>query len=397
MPVIPQSIRRASSAKTKRGEDMGVRFGISWAGAILLTAISSLATAADPCDCDIQPRLSDNYLADQDTGGQLLETDTPPPTVDEASPNEADPSPIGAADLGFSQRSGASVGSETAVSFFPGTYIDSAIVGNQFRFRFDAAYNNGLPDRAEFFYPQCGCFPGDTPGPARVETSVDYQEFMGYLELALTDRLSGFVEIPFRLLNPEQNDNTSGLGDIRSGFKYALIADPRHYLTFQLKVYAPSGDGDRGLGTAHASIEPGILYYRQVSNIVDIFAEVRDWIPISDSEFGGRDYAGNVLRYGVGAGFNLLEWTDDCCRQQRVALVTEFVGWSILGGQALQSFDGIPQNAKVIDVDGQTIVNAKVGLRYSNADSSFGVSYGRGLTGDVWYSDILRVEYRYAF
>ena len=28
---------------------------------------------------------------------------------------------------------------------------------------------------------------------------------------------------------------------------------------------------------------------------------------------------------------------------------------------------------------------------------SFAVSYGRALTGAVWYKDIVRVEYRYAF
>src|SRR6188768_155795 len=48
-------------------------------------------------------------------------------------------------------------------------YIDDARVRNLFRFRADAAYNNPFPDRAEFFYAQCGCFnqiaPGTAPGP----------------------------------------------------------------------------------------------------------------------------------------------------------------------------------------------------------------------------------------
>ncbi len=54
-------------------------------------------------------------------------------------------------------------------------YIDNAIVANRIRFRFDSAYNNPFADRAEFFYPTCGCFPG-APGPPLPESSVDYNE-----------------------------------------------------------------------------------------------------------------------------------------------------------------------------------------------------------------------------
>ena len=47
----------------------------------------------------------------------------------------------------------------------PTGYIDPAVVQNQVRLRFDAAYGNPFPDRSEFFYPTCGCFPG---APARL-------------------------------------------------------------------------------------------------------------------------------------------------------------------------------------------------------------------------------------
>src|SRR3954451_6027482 len=58
-------------------------------------------------------------------------------------------------------------------------YIDPAPPRTTFRLRFDAAYDNNRPNRAEFFYPQGGS-PG-TPGPPLPETSVDYQEASGYL------------------------------------------------------------------------------------------------------------------------------------------------------------------------------------------------------------------------
>src|SRR5271165_4023466 len=43
-------------------------------------------------------------------------------------------------------------------------YIDDPIVGSQIRIRFEAGFKDNAPDRAEFFYPQCGCNPNG-PGP----------------------------------------------------------------------------------------------------------------------------------------------------------------------------------------------------------------------------------------
>src|SRR5512135_685152 len=37
-------------------------------------------------------------------------------------------------------------------------YIDSAIIRSRVRVRYDSAYDNNEPDRAEFFYAKCGCF-----------------------------------------------------------------------------------------------------------------------------------------------------------------------------------------------------------------------------------------------
>ena len=131
------------------------------------------------------------------------------------------------------------------------------------RFRFDASYDNPTPDRAEFLYPKCGCFRpfGDptAPGPPLVETGIDFQEFSLFAErLLIGDMISGFIEIPFRLINPEQNVNIGGVSDINFGFKAALWMDQDSYVTFQFRTYAPTGSGLKGLGTEHVSLEPGI-------------------------------------------------------------------------------------------------------------------------------------------
>src|SRR5204863_278713 len=88
-------------------------------------------------------------------------------------------------------------------------YIDSAIILNQFRLRYDAGYDDNRPDRAEFFYGKCGCFRHtgknadfNAPGPPKLETHLDYQDIGAYFEGAITERFSAFVETPFRFLNP---------------------------------------------------------------------------------------------------------------------------------------------------------------------------------------------------
>ncbi len=277
-------------------------------------------------------------------------------------------------------------------------YVDSALIGDLFRIRYDSANDDNRPERAEFFYAKGSYFHNpnlipspslvdpNAPGPPRIETRVDYQELSGYLELALGERLSGFVELPERFLHPEQNANAVGFADMNAGFKVALLADPNQVLTFQLRTYIPTGDASRGLGTDHVSLEPALLLFERLSDRLIFEGELRDWIPI-----GGTDFEGNVVRYGVSLSYLALQ------RQKlRVAPVLEFVGWTVLSGK--EEVVASPQLWTVQDAAGDTIVNVKAGVRLKYGQrSDFYVGYGRALTGDFWYKDILRVEYRLAF
>jgi hypothetical protein len=271
------------------------------------------------------------------------------------------------------------------------TYIDSALIRSQFRLRFDAAYDDNRPDRAEFFYPKCGCFPG-APGPPLAEKRVDYQDITAYLEGALAPHFSLFIEAPYRFLNPEVNGNTNGFSDINVGGKVALISTPEQVLTFQFRTYIPTGDADRGLGTDHVSLEPAFLLWQQVTNRLYLEAELRDWIPIG----GTPGWEGNVIRYGVGVSYWVIGEPQlpgrPVERKLGVAPILEFVGWTVLSGKEFAPDIGTK------DAAGDTIVNGKFGLRIDYGDHhSFAVSYGRALTGAVWYKDIIRVEYRYIF
>lgn len=307
-------------------------------------------------------------------------------------------------------------------------YLDNAIVGTQFRLRVDAAYGADRPARAEYFYPKPGSFanpfnlPGlqaaleavgefdpAAPGPPGkpdppplgrpAETNIDYQDIRAYFEYAATNRFSGFVEVPVRFLNPEVNNNASGLADVEAGFKYALYADEERYVTFQLRTYVPTGDPFLGLGTNHVSLEPALLFYYQITDAVALEGDFRDWIPIA-----GTDFAGNIVRYGIGLSYDLFGEVacGGCCddarcpesrwRQlPRIVPVVELAGWTVLDGREAAR----PSPSE--DAAGDTIVNVKIGARIELGRGDLYLGYGRALTGDIWYHDIMRLEYRQSF
>jgi hypothetical protein len=306
-----------------------------------------------------------------------------PGTVPQTPATQASPETQPSVDLA-DLRSGAGRGESFALA--AGAYLDNPVPLTEFRLRYTAAYDDNRPDRAEFFYAKCGCFrvAGLDPhaaGPPLLETKVDYQDITGYLEYAPTSRLSGFIEVPYRFLNPEQNANTNGFADMNAGFKFAFVAEPDQYLTFQFRTYIPTGDAGRGLGTDHVSLEPGLLFCKQLGERLSVQGQVEDWIPV-----GGTDFAGNVINYGVGASYDV--YNKNCLR---IAPVAEFVGWTVLGGKELTQFNTIE------DASGNTIVNGKFGVRFWYGNSTFYAGYGHALTGTVWYKDIVRVEYAVHF
>lgn len=337
----------------------------------------------------------------QTPGAQTPDSSLTPRTPDGTGTSDLS-GDLGLAASGTSIAAGGGAFAASGAAASATGYLDNPIPITTFRVRYDSAYDNNRPDRAEFFYGKCGCFrvlgaDPNAPGPPAVETKVDYQDIRAYLEAAFDNRASAFVELPVRFLNPEKNENATGFGDMNAGFKYAVIACPERYVTFQFRTYIPTGDADRGLGTNHVSLEPGVLLQQQLSDRLILNGEVQDWIPIS-----GTDFAGNVLRYGVGLTYIAL---DSC--NYRVMPVAEFVGWTVLDGKdfAVPGNNTDPMAGRVQDASGDTIVNAKLGVRFgfgeagpgSLSQSSLYVGYGRALTGDVWYKDVLRVEYRLTF
>ncbi|MEM9586291.1 MAG: hypothetical protein AAGA03_03340 [Planctomycetota bacterium] len=274
-------------------------------------------------------------------------------------------------------------------------YIDSAVLANQLRLRFDAAYSSQFADRAEFFYAQYG-----VAGAPQLERGLDgHQELSAYLEWKPLEHVSFFTEIPFRWIDPIVNDNTGGLYDAQLGIKALLLESDRSLLTAQLRGYFPTGDASNGLSTNHYSLEPALLGLFKRSDRLTVESELRYWIPIDGSTaipVGGatpQDFSGEVLRYGIGAGYRFHQ--GDCAN---VSAVTEVVGWHVLGG--LRSV-----GAQRVSARNDAITNFKAGLRFAlkrcgrrcQAPSSLFVGYGTVLTDSNWYSDILRLELRHTF
>ncbi len=269
---------------------------------------------------------------------------------------------------------GAASEADSAVSF-----IDSALLRSTMRLRFDSAYENNRPTRSEFFYPKTG-ITGRGPLNTR-EISVDYQDINLYGEFAPCGSiLSGFIEAPFRMLNPVVNPNESGPGDLNAGFKLALARSSDANLTFQFRTYAPTGEGRRGLGTEHVSLEPAVLWNVRLLEAMTLEGEFRYWTPI-----GGTDFAGDVIRYGLGLGYSSREVSEFW-----ISPIAEFVGWTVLSGK--EYLNPIPL---AVSARGDTILNAALGVRVGWCDNwDAYVGYNRCLTGDVWYRDAIRAEVR---
>ncbi len=278
-------------------------------------------------------------------------------------------------------------------------YIDPAIPRTQIRLRYDDMLQDTRPDRAEFLYAKFGFYatpasvaiagvPPDpnAKGPHGPENSVNLQDLSTYLEAACDPRFSLFVDLPVRFVHPLGLPRRTGFSDMSAGFKYAFLYQENQVATFQLRTYIPTGDSTIWLGNNHVSLEPGLLYFWGLTDRLSLEAEVKVWVPI-----GGTNFAGNIVNYGLGLSYRLLDSS-----KFWMSPVVELVGWTVLDGKESVVFSRTFVQVK--EAGGDTIVNAKVGARLGyGAHNDLYIGYGRALTGDVWYKDIVRLEYRLGF
>ncbi|MEM6798180.1 MAG: hypothetical protein AAF589_01575 [Planctomycetota bacterium] len=337
-------------------------------------------------------------------------TVAPAPTVDAFSADD-DFVPTGP----FTGGAGAASAAPLALAVAPG-YIDLAPVGTRVRVRYDNAQGSNFPTRGEFLYPTIAGLGGEgPPGVGLIADEVDLQEISIYTEFAFRERLSAFVDVPIRWIEPIDfggltgfTDGTQqGAGDIKFGVRWALVNEADDHRTVQLRFWTPTGDASRALGVGHSSIDIGYLFDQRVSDNVTIFGEINDWQSIdagtASGDFGPSltpvtvDLEANILRYGLGVGVELID-LGDRCDPCRFTGIFEVVGWTVLDGYSTL-LNGSPGGGDpdIIEADGDTIINGKYGVRWNGKNQTVYVGYGHNWSSDRWYSDLFRLEWGYNF
>jgi hypothetical protein len=295
-------------------------------------------------------------------------------------------------------------------------YIEDATVGSKLRVRFDSGWEINAPDRAEFFYAKCGCYRDEPPGTAGFDPEapgpgpgaaidLNYRQLYILGEYAVNDRFSAYAEFPFRWLSPQDFapaslgfgaltpfGDQSGFSDLRAGVKIALVSDEANVVTGRVQFFMPTGEALEGLGTDHASIEPSLLLYNRLNDRVVLESMFGWWHPFEGAAGvpAGTDekWAGDVIFYGIGPSFEVYQ-----SDRVRFGPVVELVGWRVLDG-----FQSAPPFPPPTEADGVNIVNLKIGGRVLwQPGHSLYVGFGKALTDDFWYDQILRVEYRVTF
>jgi hypothetical protein len=233
-----------------------------------------------------------------------------------------------------------------------------------------------------------------------IVTNLRFQEAHVNVEYAPARRFSLFVDSSGRSVQPQAGvggplfGTQTGPGDLQAGFKFAPLASPDGYLTFQLRTYIPTGDSLLGLGTGHYSIEPSLLFTRKVTRATALSGQFSVWHPIGGSSGVGFDpavstqsFAGNVLTFGAGVSHRFL-----LGENLRMSPVVEIVGWSVRSGLVTLPSPPPPTSAN------SNIVNAKLGARFFIAShNTIYLGFGRQLSHIGWYRDFIRVEYARLF
>ncbi len=262
-------------------------------------------------------------------------------------------------------------------------YIDSPSPADLARIRADYGFGLRVPNRAEFFYAQGQ---PNGPGVPRPERNIDFQDYSLYLEKTIDPVWSVFAEGGIRYLDPQVNVNATGWSDVNLGLKYAFLSNETSLATFQVRAYAPTGETDRGLGTGHVTLEPALLGFTRLNEDLGLAAEARYWQPID-----GTSFAGGVIRYGLGLRYDV--WRED---QFRLTPTAEAIGWSVVGGRQSQVFPN--DMAIATSAAGINVVNLKLGARLDLSEQAgLYAGYGWAVTGERWYADIVRVEFRWLF
>ncbi len=247
--------------------------------------------------------------------------------------------------------------------------------------RTDLSGGWGRPDRSEAFWAKIG-----GRGPLLPERSVNYQDLAFVSEVG-TANASARTLVPLRMLNPDINDNTAGLGDVQLGTKVVLLNGEYWMITQVNDMTFNSGAVKKGLGTGHISIAPGVLASYQWNAETYLHGQVKFQFPIA----GDPSFSGELLQWGFGVS-HLLYDSDAFA----VIPTVEAAFYSFLTGQET-AFGPPPQILPVDSVTASTLHFGVRTVRDFGRDFGlveFGISSGFGLGSAGWYDSLTRIELR---
>jgi hypothetical protein len=268
-------------------------------------------------------------------------------------------------------------------------FVDAVRPITQMRFRWDQSWDMNFPDRAEFFWARenTKAFGGPGKGPSaappqlqRPVRTLDVDEFKIYTEAA-AGRAGIAIEMPYRHI--ERDFDASGFADMTIATKAMLLDCQLIQITFQFKTYIPSGNFLKGLGTAHVSLEPGLLWGLRITPSTYLQAQTSLWIPIG----GDGDYEANVFHYHLSLNQILYK----PCEDLQVIGTLEFNGWTFLSGLQSDPVFGT--------IDGRgTSASGGPGIRVVICDKlDFGVGSAFAFTNHHWADEMMRWDFRWRF
>jgi hypothetical protein len=263
-------------------------------------------------------------------------------------------------------------------------FIDPALPWNMARLRFDAAYNVNRPTRGQYLLAPDG--PGQKGLPLP-ETRIDYQDVSLYAEHLIRPNFSAFVSVPYRAIDPQINDNHAGLGNVQAGVKLSFVETHDLLASLQFRTYIPTGVARSGLGNRVLGLEPGLLLSWQTLPRLLVEGEVLGYFPVNDT----RSFGSEVVQWGAAISYG-----DRPSDAFWAVPVLEVMAWSLTRGK--EEIFLTPRQSRIVTSSGDTIANGFLGVRAGwGCVGDVYLGYGRALSGDRWYKDILRLELRYRY
>lgn len=274
-------------------------------------------------------------------------------------------------------------------------FTEAARPVTQLRLVYEGQLNRLFPDRAEFFWARDGNFNGKGPAVANARGAAltDNHDFILINEAAI-DKFSIETAIPYRQVasqntaDPTNRTVVAGFADMSIATKSMFLDCELMQMSFLFRTYIPIGNFLKGLGVAHVSLEPGLLWAVKLTKDTYYQAEIAEWIPI-----GGDDpYAGGMLHYHNSV--NHVLWRPSAAVQ--FVGSGEFFGYTFHSGQFSNPAAVAPTNGT--GNAGETALYAGAGLRMVVCDKiDFGTAAAFELTNHVMSEQIYRVEFRWRF